>query len=191
MGNGNSTKKNSCIFCEIGNGNSDQFVFSETVNTVVFKDIKPDAEIHLLVIPKEHIVSIKDLKPTLAHIQLLDEIIQSGKQALTYLLETEKSKFSSSTNMTKIIEESQFSFHVPPHTSVNHLHLHVLAGSWTGFKSGYFLFHRATYWAKDAYELLNELKAQFLQHSQQYNQSYENQLNFQNFESYDHSHSRP
>lgn len=52
-----------CLFCKIIAGEipSDQVYVDEKV--VVFKDIYPKADVHLLVIPREHIASLEDLNP--------------------------------------------------------------------------------------------------------------------------------
>lgn len=50
-----------CLFCKIAQGNIDtQFLF-ENDTLVVFRDIKPHAPVHLLIVPKKHIRSINDL----------------------------------------------------------------------------------------------------------------------------------
>lgn len=50
-----------CLFCKIaGNEIGTEFIH-ETDELVVFKDIKPLAPVHLLIVPKRHIRSINDL----------------------------------------------------------------------------------------------------------------------------------
>jgi histidine triad (HIT) family protein len=46
-------------------------------NLVVFKDIKPHAPVHLLIVPKQHIRSINDL--TAADLPLVSEMIMAAK----------------------------------------------------------------------------------------------------------------
>lgn len=53
---------NDCIFCKIINKEIDSEVVFENNNLIVIKDIYPKARIHLLVIPKKHIESVKDLQ---------------------------------------------------------------------------------------------------------------------------------
>ncbi|MDM8568918.1 histidine triad nucleotide-binding protein [Thiotrichales bacterium HSG1] len=50
-----------CLFCKIITGElpSEQVYSDETV--VVFKDINPKAPIHLLIVPREHIISLNEL----------------------------------------------------------------------------------------------------------------------------------
>jgi len=52
----------SCTFCKIIKGDkSADFVYQDE-SLVVFKDIRPHAPVHLLVVPREHIRSVNDLK---------------------------------------------------------------------------------------------------------------------------------
>lgn len=49
-----------CIFCKIANGEiKTEFVY-EDETAVVFKDINPKADIHLLVVPKEHVADLNE-----------------------------------------------------------------------------------------------------------------------------------
>ena len=51
-----------CIFCKIIAGEIPSNKVYEDENVLVFHDIKPSAEVHLLVIPKKHIASLNELK---------------------------------------------------------------------------------------------------------------------------------
>lgn len=50
-----------CLFCRIVNGETDTDFLYETDTLVVFRDIHPQAPVHLLIVPKKHIRSINDL----------------------------------------------------------------------------------------------------------------------------------
>ena len=50
-----------CLFCKIVAGEIDSKKVHETDNVLAFEDINPAAPTHVLVIPKEHIVSAHDL----------------------------------------------------------------------------------------------------------------------------------
>lgn len=50
-----------CIFCKIAQGEIPANRVYEDDELVVFHDIAPKAKVHLLVIPKKHIVSLDDL----------------------------------------------------------------------------------------------------------------------------------
>jgi histidine triad (HIT) family protein len=49
-----------CIFCKIVNRELPAEIVYENESVLVFKDIKPAAPTHLLVIPKQHIENISD-----------------------------------------------------------------------------------------------------------------------------------
>ncbi len=50
-----------CLFCEIANKNIPSSCVYEDELVYVFNDIAPKAEIHMLVIPKEHIGSMAEI----------------------------------------------------------------------------------------------------------------------------------
>ena len=50
-----------CIFCKIVNKEIPSSIVYEDDDMLVFKDINPAADIHLLAIPKKHIETINDL----------------------------------------------------------------------------------------------------------------------------------
>lgn len=53
-----------CLFCRIIKGEVKSDKVYEDDLLLVIKDIKPKAPTHLLIMPKEHIGNIADLKPT-------------------------------------------------------------------------------------------------------------------------------
>jgi len=75
---------------------------------IVFKNYRPMASTHLLVIPREHIDSVKSLGREDA--ELVRAMRGAGNEALTLL------------NVRP--DQRLFGFHIPPATSVAHLHLH-------------------------------------------------------------------
>lgn len=52
-----------CLFCKIINGEVPSTMVYEDDRVLVFKDIIPKAEVHLLAIPREHIESLNELTP--------------------------------------------------------------------------------------------------------------------------------
>lgn len=50
-----------CIFCKIGKGEMDTKFEKETELLVVFRDIHPQAPVHLLIVPKKHFKDITEV----------------------------------------------------------------------------------------------------------------------------------
>ena len=50
-----------CLFCKVASGNIPATVVSEDEEFVAFRDIDPQAPTHVLVIPRQHIVSLNDI----------------------------------------------------------------------------------------------------------------------------------
>jgi len=50
-----------CVFCKIIRGESPADFVYKGEEIVVFKDIRPEAPIHLLVVPRRHIPTVNDL----------------------------------------------------------------------------------------------------------------------------------
>ena len=50
-----------CIFCKIVNGEIPTKFIYQDENLVAFKDIKPIAPVHILIVPKKHISSFREV----------------------------------------------------------------------------------------------------------------------------------
>ncbi len=50
-----------CLFCKIASGEIGAEIVEETPNAIAFKDINPQAPLHVLVIPREHIPGIQEI----------------------------------------------------------------------------------------------------------------------------------
>ena len=99
-----------CIFCKIINGDfGTEFVY-ENEFTVVFKDINPKAETHLLVVPRLHVESLNELNDK----DLLGELM------LTVKTVTSKLGIKSYKTLINTGKEAG--------QEVFHLHIHILAG---------------------------------------------------------------
>jgi histidine triad (HIT) family protein len=57
-----------CIFCKIVKGEMPATVVYEDDCVLAFRDIYPQAPVHIVVIPKEHIVSAADFDETNSHL---------------------------------------------------------------------------------------------------------------------------
>jgi histidine triad (HIT) family protein len=51
---------NECVFCTIANSGSDKLIWENDV-AAAFKSISPEAKVHVLVVPKQHIKNIDAL----------------------------------------------------------------------------------------------------------------------------------
>lgn len=99
-----------CIFCKIANGQIPTDFVYESKNVVVFKDINPQAPVHLLVVPKVHIETLNDLNDK----ELSAELFYAIKEATKKL---EISEYRTVINTGKTAGQEVF-----------HLHIHVMAG---------------------------------------------------------------
>lgn len=67
-----------CVFCAIAAGEIPATVVHETDDVVAFRDLKPVAPVHVLVIPRQHYRNVRDLAAdpaaTLAVLQAVDAV---------------------------------------------------------------------------------------------------------------------
>ena len=75
---------NDCIFCKIIKGDIPSYRIFENDNLYVFMDIDPNSNGHLLVIPKEHIVNVLDVKS-----EFIIEALEIIKEKLYPLLKSQ------------------------------------------------------------------------------------------------------
>lgn len=100
-----------CIFCKIINGDfGTEFVY-ENETTVVFKDINPKADTHLLVVPRIHVESLNELDS--------EEVL--GKLLMTVKEVTKKLGIKSYRTVINTGKEAG--------QEVFHLHIHILSGN--------------------------------------------------------------
>ena len=106
----NLESKKDCVFCKIAVKEQESRIIYEDEKTVVFPDIRPAANHHYLVIPKEHYGNPKSL--TAVDLQVVDHLFEVGKNAIT--------------NSVTDSEDVLYGYHWPPFNSIQHLHLHVI-----------------------------------------------------------------
>ena len=63
-----------CLFCRIASKQLDAAIVAEDDGLMAFKDIRPQAPTHLLIIPTEHLPTLADATPT--HTPLLGRMVQ-------------------------------------------------------------------------------------------------------------------
>jgi histidine triad (HIT) family protein len=110
-----------CLFCRMVRGEIPVKKVFEDADTFVFEDINPQAPTHVLVIPKKHIIDVKEAKP--------DDAETIGKMHLV------AAKIARDRN---IENGYRTVFNVGPGAgqSVFHLHLHLLGGRPLGWPPG-------------------------------------------------------
>ncbi|WP_027360081.1 histidine triad nucleotide-binding protein [Desulforegula conservatrix] len=103
-----------CIFCKIVNKEIPSELIYEDEKLIVFKDIRPQAPVHLLIVPRKHIRSINDLKPE-DHAIAGDMLIAAQK--IAKLVGVDKNGY-------------KLNFHVEKGggQEVFHLHMHLVGG---------------------------------------------------------------
>jgi histidine triad (HIT) family protein len=107
-----------CIFCKIVKGEIPSPRVFENERFICIRDIRPQAKVHLLVVPKEHVVSLDEAFPASGknHSALVGEMMETA----TKIARQEKllpGGFRTVINTGK--DGGQ---------TVWHLHLHILGG---------------------------------------------------------------
>ncbi|MFH1392521.1 MAG: HIT domain-containing protein [bacterium] len=100
-----------CIFCKIINKKIAADIIYEDQDFVVFKDIKPKAETHLLIVPKKHIEWQNEF--TGEELAILSGLFSVGKVVAIN---------------QRIFDACKFVFNVGKTGHINHIHLHLLGG---------------------------------------------------------------
>src|SRR3989344_7416828 len=67
-----------CLFCKIAKKEVPADIVYEKGALMVFKDIRPSAPVHLLVVPKTHVVSVMEL--TDAHREMVADMVLIAKR---------------------------------------------------------------------------------------------------------------
>ena len=101
-----------CLFCKMVAGVIKPDVVFEDETVLAFRDINPQAPVHILIIPKVHIATLNDLDDNLLAGQLLQAAIKLAKQE----------KLSEDGYRTV------FNCNRKGGQEVYHLHLHLLGG---------------------------------------------------------------
>ncbi len=103
-----------CLFCKMVNGEIQADTVYEDGDVLAFRDINPQAPVHVLVVPKRHIATINDLQD--------DDAVLVGKLLLAAQQIARREGIDEKgyrTLMNCNAEAGQ---------TVFHLHLHVLGG---------------------------------------------------------------
>lgn len=66
-----------CLFCKLARGELPAKIIYEDEHAIAFDDINPQAPVHKLIIPREHIATLNDLQPE--HNALLGHMVLVAK----------------------------------------------------------------------------------------------------------------
>jgi histidine triad (HIT) family protein len=103
-----------CLFCRIVAGDIDADVVRSGELTIAFRDVNPQAPVHILIVPKEHLGSAAELGP--AHGALLTEIAAAAQ----WLAASEGIAESGYRLVSNVGSDGG--------QTVDHLHVHLLGG---------------------------------------------------------------
>ncbi len=103
-----------CIFCRIVAGELPSEKVASSERTYAFRDIKPALPVHVLVVPREHIVSADTVTPT--HADLLAEMMDTAQQV------------ARSEGLAERGYRLVFNVGEDAQNSVAHLHMHLVGG---------------------------------------------------------------
>lgn len=103
-----------CLFCRIAQKEIPSEVVYEDEGIIAFKDINPQAPVHILIVPKEHISSVTDLGPSSS--TLICSIFGVAKE-VAIEQKVDKSGFRLIANSGP--DSGQ---------EIDHLHFHLLGG---------------------------------------------------------------
>jgi histidine triad (HIT) family protein len=108
-----------CLFCRIVRKEVATDIVEESTDALAFKDINPQAPVHIVIVPKEHITSLAHMRPEILvdmfklinDITISEGIAQSGYRLVL--------------NVGEDAGQEQ-----------EHLHIHLLGGRFMGWPPG-------------------------------------------------------
>lgn len=112
----------SCLFCRIVAGEIPSSRVYEDDRLVAFEDISPQAPMHVLVVPRQHIATLNDL--TAEHDGLVGEMVRRG------------AAIAAARGYADTGFRTVFNCQSGAGQTVFHVHLHVLGGRGFGWPPG-------------------------------------------------------
>ena len=103
-----------CLFCKIANREIQAKIVYEDDTLFAFKDIKPQAPFHLLIVPRRHIATLNDLR--------------QGDRLMLGSLIICAAKIAKEEGHARDGYRTVFNCNRGAGQSVFHIHLHLLAG---------------------------------------------------------------
>jgi histidine triad (HIT) family protein len=109
-----------CLFCRIVRGEIPAQIVAETDDCVAFRDVDPQAPVHVLVVPREHVASLSEAR----------DPAMVGRLALLAARIADDAGIAQSGYRTVINTNGDAGQTVP------HIHLHLLGGRHMGWPPG-------------------------------------------------------
>jgi histidine triad (HIT) family protein len=103
-----------CVFCRIVHGEIAAQVVREDTDTIAFRDLNPQAPVHVLVVPRRHIASVNDASEE--DRDILGGLLLAGR-AVAHAEQVADSGYRLVLNTGANAGQT-----------VSHIHLHVLGG---------------------------------------------------------------
>ena len=101
-----------CLFCKMVSGVIKPDVVFEDDKVLAFRDLNPQAPVHILIIPKTHIATLNDLDDT----QLAGHLLQTAV------------KIAQAEGLAETGYRTLFNCNQHGGQEVDHLHVHLLGG---------------------------------------------------------------
>ena len=109
-----------CLFCRIVSGEIPARIVAEDEHCVAFRDINPQAPVHVLVIPRVHVASLNDVA---------DGAVIGDMHRLA-------ARIARSEGVAESGYRTVFNTNADAGQTVFHLHLHLLGGRRLGWPPG-------------------------------------------------------
>jgi histidine triad (HIT) family protein len=103
-----------CLFCRIVNREIEAKIVEEGDGWVAFHDVNPQAPVHVLIVPREHIPTLNDVDES--HAGLLGSMVQAA------------AKIAAAHEVAEEGYRLVFNTNPGAGQSVFHVHLHLLGG---------------------------------------------------------------
>jgi diadenosine tetraphosphate (Ap4A) HIT family hydrolase len=143
----------SCLFCRIISREEPGAIVLENSKMVAFKTIAPASSNHLLIVPREHRANVHSLSGK--------EDADLVKEMKKFAVEALREDGCPVDGVDCTLEgTSQFSFHVPPWNSIDHLHLHAIGNRQSMSLAGALKYWEGSFYCWSADEAVENIKKQ-------------------------------
>lgn len=114
----------SCLFCRIVNKEIGSELVDERPRAVAFRDVSPQAPVHVLIVPREHIPTIAEMVAVPDSCDILSDIFS----LVNDIVISEGISQSGYRLVANVGEEAG--------QAVDHLHFHLMGGRFMGWPPG-------------------------------------------------------